>query len=93
MSLSREEVQHVAKLARIGLTEAEETKFQKDLASIFGLIEELQEAKVEEGNLSKSVGEKNRTRQDVVNVKDEPEAIVKSFPGAKDGYNKVRSVF
>ena len=93
MTLSREEVQHVARLARIGLTEEEEAKFQKDLASIFGLIEELQEAKVGDTILLATAQEKNRTRQDVVSVKDDPKAIVKSFPGAKDGYNKVRSVF
>lgn len=92
MSLSRDEVQHIAKLARIGLTEPEVEKFQKDLSSIFGLIETLKEAKVGE-DTSVDDREINRTREDVAKVTDNPADMVNNFPLAKDGFNKVRSVF
>lgn len=93
MSLSREEVQHIAKLARIGLTEKEEEKFQKDLASVFGLIEELKEAKVGEEQTMAETLEMNRSREDVAVRQDDPAEIAKNFPLSKDGFNKVRSVF
>ena len=92
MSLTKDEVQHIAKLARIGLTEAEVEKFQKDLASIFGLIEELNEAKVE-GMAVFEGQEMNRTREDMQTSKDDPQDIVKNFPNSQDRFNKVRSVF
>lgn len=93
MSLSKDEVQHIAQLARIGLTEQEVEKFQKDLASIFGLIEELKEAKGEEITTLSEGREMNRSREDETLQVDDPAAIVKNFPNAKDGFNKVRSVF
>ncbi len=92
MSLTQDEVQHIARLARIGLTEEEVEKFQKDLASIFGLIEELEEANGGE-DTSVDGREINRTREDVAKVTDNPADMVNNFPLAKDGFNKVRSVF
>jgi len=43
MSLSVEEVKHIAELGRLSLTEDEVGKFSKDLNSILGYIETLQE--------------------------------------------------
>lgn len=93
MSLSKDEVQHIAKLARIGLTEEEEEKFQKDLSSVFGLIEELKEAKVKEEQTIADGREMNRSREDAVIRQDDPSDMTKNFPNSKDGFNKVRSVF
>lgn len=93
MSLSKDEVQHIAKLARIGLTEIEEERFQKDLASVFGLIEELKAAKISEIDLVLPEREINRSREDGVVQSDDPQTIGKNFPQTKDGFNKVRSVF
>jgi len=44
--ISKEEVQHIAKLARLGLTEKEIKKFQKELSSILDYIEKLKEVDV-----------------------------------------------
>lgn len=43
MSLSKDDVRHVAKLARLTLTDAEVERFTKDLGGIFDLIEKLRE--------------------------------------------------
>lgn len=43
MALSKDDVRHVAKLARLELTDAEISQFTKDLSGIFELIEKLQE--------------------------------------------------
>ena len=39
--ISKEEVKHIAKLARLGLTEKEREKMQKELSSILDYIEKL----------------------------------------------------
>ncbi|TXG77726.1 Asp-tRNA(Asn)/Glu-tRNA(Gln) amidotransferase subunit GatC [Candidatus Dojkabacteria bacterium] len=93
MSLSREEVQHIARLARIGLTEDEEVRFQKDLAGVFGLIEELQSAKVKQEEIDLSHRETNRVREDKSQESGMEAEIIDSFPTRKDGFNKVRAVF
>lgn len=93
MSLSREEVQHIARLARIGLSEDEEVGFQNDLSGVFGLIEELKEAKVTDEVLGTVQRETNRIREDSAAASTMASDIVKSFPANKDGFNKVRAVF
>lgn len=93
MALSRDEVQHIARLARIGLTEEEVERFQKELVGVFGLIEELKEAKLETGAAHSEGATVNQAREDVVLQTDTPADIVKNFPVTKDGFNQVRSVF
>ena len=44
--ITKEEVQHIAKLARLGLTEKEIEKFQKELSSILDYIEKLKEVDI-----------------------------------------------
>ena len=44
--ISKEEVKHIAKLARLGLSEKETEKFQKELSSILDYIEKLKEVDV-----------------------------------------------
>ena len=45
--LSDSEIKHIAKLARIELSEAEENKFKKDLSSVLGYIDKLGEVKTD----------------------------------------------
>ena len=44
--ISRKEVQHIAKLARLGITREEEEKFAKELSSILDYFEKLKEVDV-----------------------------------------------
>lgn len=44
--ISKQEVQHIAKLARLGLTGAEIKKFQKELSSILDYFNSLKEVDV-----------------------------------------------
>lgn len=43
MKLTKQQVQHVAKLARLGLTDAEVAKFQTQLSGILDYVEQLNE--------------------------------------------------
>ncbi len=44
--ISRKEVQHIAKLARLGLTEKEVDKFRKELSEILNYMAKLKEIEV-----------------------------------------------
>ena len=44
--ISKQEVQHIAKLARLGLTDKEIGKFQSELATILGYVGKLKQADV-----------------------------------------------
>lgn len=44
--LSKQEVKHIAKLARLGLTEKEAEKYRQELSKILDYIEKLKEADV-----------------------------------------------
>ena len=44
--IKKEEVQHIAKLARLGITKKEEEKFQKDLSSILDYFNSIKEVDV-----------------------------------------------
>ncbi|MEK9135030.1 MAG: Asp-tRNA(Asn)/Glu-tRNA(Gln) amidotransferase subunit GatC [Patescibacteria group bacterium] len=83
--LSAEEVKHIAKLARLGLTEKEVEKYQKDLSDILGYVEKLKEVNIEGVEpTSHSVLLENITRKDEA-LKFEKKLI--------EGHLKVKSVF
>lgn len=67
MALTRAQVQHIAKLARLALTDAEVDKFTKQLTDILGYVAQLNEVDTE-GVLptSQVTGLKNVMREDVV---------------------------
>lgn len=99
--INEQEVQHIAKLARLGLTEEEIKKFQKDLSSIldyFASLKEVNVSKVEPTfHPAKHFFEKGLG----VMRKDETESqppetvnkLIKAAPGKKKGCVKVKTVF
>lgn len=93
--LTREEILHIATLARIGLTEKDVEKYQHDLSSILDYFKKLEEVDVENVDpIGHITGMQNSFRFD----KNEEfgslgrEAIMKNAPETKDGYIKVKSV-
>ena len=93
--ISKEEVQHIAKLARIQLSETELEKFQKDLGSIldyFNLLKELDVSDVKP--MIHSVVLKNVKRGDKVRKKEKgsAEKLIQMAPENKDGFLKVKSI-
>ncbi len=92
--LSKEEVEHIAKLARLGLSQEEIGKFQKELSSILDYFEKLKKvdvAKVEP--MSHSVKLENVLRKDETIKDPAQEKLVKLAPQSQDGYFKVKSIF
>ncbi len=94
--ITRDEVQHIAKLARLDLTENEIDKFQKDLSAILDYFEKLKEIDVSDQlPMSHPVKVENVTREDEINekLKNQNGKLLKLAPETKDGYLKVKAVF
>ena len=93
--ISLEEVEHIAELARIELTEKEKRKFSDELSDILGYVEQLQ--KVNTKNIepvSQVTGLVNVVRKDVAEDfrEDGRKIIISNFPEEKGGCIKVKQV-
>ena len=92
--ISKEEVEHIAKLARLELTEAEVVKMQKDLSEIldyFDLLKKAPSASVKSYGELKKV---NVLRRDEAKPRDAElaEKLIAAAPGKKDNYIKVKTI-
>jgi aspartyl-tRNA(Asn)/glutamyl-tRNA(Gln) amidotransferase subunit C len=94
--LSKEETQHIAKLARLGLADEEIAKYQKDLSEILGYIDKLKEVDIEGVKpFTHSIEVSNVLRRDarIERKKEDIEKLRAAFPGKKSGYLKVKAIF
>ena len=95
MKLKKEQVEHVAKLARFGLTDKEKRKFQKELSAILDFVEKLKQVKAGKVEPTAQVtGLENVSRPDKGRPKSKQERkkLLDFVPKTKDGYIKVRAV-
>lgn len=93
--ISKKEVQHVAQLARLGLSKKEVVKMQKELSAILDYIEKLKEVDVSGVDFFVSSGNlRNVTRQDKENKKPEikNKKLLDLVPDEKGGYLKVKQI-
>lgn len=93
--ISREEVQHIAHLARIKLTDEEIEKFQMELSLILDYMETLK--KVDTKNIIPLTGATflhNRMRKDEPVLGPEvAAAVLNEAPEKHNGYVKVKAIF
>ena len=93
MKLSREEVQHIALLARLGLSEAEIEKFKLQLSDILENFEILEQA--DTSNLpptAQSIALQNVLRPDEAKASSPVEDIVANAPQQDENCFKTRAV-
>jgi len=91
--LSEQEVKHIAKLARLGLTEEEVKKFQKELSSVLDYIGKLNEVDVSGVEpTSHSVLIENIIRKDEEKNKDQNEKLLNLAPDKKERHLKVKQI-
>lgn len=81
-------------MARLGLTEEEIGKFQKELSSILDYVEKLKEVDVENIEpMSHSVKTENVMREDQEKPqKEKSKVLLDSAPETKNGYLKVKQI-
>lgn len=93
MKLTKEQVEHVAKLARLELSAAEVKKFQMQLSGILDYVEQLNEVSTEGIESTAQVtGLINVTREDKILAK--PDDLLKCSPlPIEKNQIKVKNVF
>lgn len=88
------DIEKLAKLARIELTDTEKQAYLKEIGAILGYMDQIKEVVAKVGEERKAGDLRNIMRTD--DVKNESgkntEAIVAEFPKKKDNYLKVKKI-
>ena len=93
MSVSSEQVRHIAKLARIAMSEEELARLVPELNNILGWVEQLGEVNTDGVEpLATVVDQKLRLRDDVVNDGNIREEVLANAPEAQHGFFAVPKV-
>ena len=93
MSVSSEQVRHIAKLARIAMSEEELEKLVPELNNILGWIEQLGEVDTNGVEpLTAVIDQKLRLREDAVNDGDVRDDVLANAPEAQHGFFAVPKV-
>ena len=93
MKLSREEVLHIARLARLGLTEEDVDKFGEQLSNILENFEILQQVDTKDvPPTAQSIALQNVMRDDEVTPSLPPEDILANAPRREGDCFRVRAV-
>lgn len=92
--LTIEEVERIAELARIGVSDEEKKKLQDDLGAVLDYVDKLQEADVSGVEpIAHITGLENETRPDENGSSHaDPKVLFDMAPDKKDGYVKVKQV-
>ena len=93
MAVDKEAVRRIAKLARIGITEAELEPMAKELNAILSFVETLDQIDTSGvAALTSVVEARLKQRDDIVTDGGAPDAILKNAPDKIDGYFVVPKV-
>ena len=93
MSVSSEQVRHIAKLARIAMSDEEIERLVPELNNILGWVEQLGEVNTDGVEpLTAVIEQKLRFRDDKVTDGDCRDAVLANAPGAEHGFFAVPKV-
>ena len=93
MSVNTEQVRHIAKLARIAMSDAEIEALVPELNNILGWIEQLAEVDTEGVEpLTAVIDQKLRLRDDLVTDGNIRDAVLANAPAAEHGFFAVPKV-
>ncbi len=92
--ITLKEIEKLATLSRLTLTEDEKQSFQKDIGSILDYVGQLEKVTVSSDALPKVGDTYNVLREDVVrnNPGSYTEDLLKAAPSSQDGYVKVKKI-
>ena len=92
MKLSREEVSRVAILARLRLTDEEETQMTDQLGAILGYMDKLKILDTDNVELFIHATEANTLREDRVTNQPDPDALLANAPDRDGTFFKVPKI-
>ena len=93
-TINTKQIEHLAELARLKVSDEEKEKMAGELSAILGFVEKLDKADVSDVfPTSNAAGIFNAMRQDAVDQYDKQKELVKAAPASKDNLVKVKAVF
>lgn len=95
MTLDKNEVEHIAQLARIKLTDDEKNKFARELGEIIDYVSELDKAQTDpslRAEADQISGLENVTREDKITPSLSNEEALKNAPDKENGFFKVKKI-
>lgn len=93
MTLTREDIEHLSKLARLRLTEDEKIKFQDQLSSILKYVRQIQKVDTKDIEVSFHIPElKNISQEDAIVASKDPDALVHAAPSREKRLIRVQAV-
>jgi aspartyl-tRNA(Asn)/glutamyl-tRNA(Gln) amidotransferase subunit C len=93
MSVSNEQVRHIARLARIAMSDEELARLEPELNAIIGWVEQLGEVNTDGVEpLTAVIEQQLRLRDDVVTDGDCRDAVLANAPNAQHGFFAVPKV-
>jgi len=93
MKITRAEVEHIATLARLELTEAEIEQLQSDLSQILEYVDQLNELDTTHViPTAQVVAQEDVLREDVTRPSMPSEEVLSNAPQAEEGYFRVHAV-
>lgn len=93
MAISREDIEHLAKLSRIGVSEEEIERFRGDLGEILGYVSEIKNASM--GELEPVLGEHRNILRDDTNPHEGglfQEDLLNALPNREGNYARVKKI-
>lgn len=94
MKLTKQEVEKIAKLSRLELTEAEKKKFADQISAVLDYVGKLEEVNTENVEMTAQVtGLENVYRKDEVDQCDFQKELIKQSAESEDNLIKTKSVF
>jgi len=91
--ISKDDVKHVAKLARLELTEDETEKYSKQLGEILKYVEQMNEVNTENIEpMPHPIPVYNVMREDVVKYEQTKEEMLANAPCEEDGFFRVPKI-
>ncbi|MBC7255911.1 MAG: Asp-tRNA(Asn)/Glu-tRNA(Gln) amidotransferase subunit GatC [Chloroflexi bacterium] len=93
MPLSREQVLHIAELAKLGLSEEEVTRFAEQLSEILAYAERLNALDTEAiSPMAQAIIQRNVTREDVVQPSLPVEEVLANAPQRHENFFRVNPI-
>jgi len=99
--ISKKEIEHLAKLARIGMTDEEIEKMQKELSAILDYFEKLKEVNISGAETTPYVvklknvmrEDREKTGSDLITREELSKKLLNQAPATEKNYLKVKSIF
>jgi aspartyl-tRNA(Asn)/glutamyl-tRNA(Gln) amidotransferase subunit C len=94
--ITKEDIKHLAKLARIEISPEREDQLVKDVSRILAYVEDLKQVNTDGlPEIAQVTGLKNALREDIETSSSQADAqaLINSAPAQENGYVKVKAIF